>query len=266
MLSTNGIYEGANPIRVLHVEDELGAIKITRVYLEKAGYNDFKITPVLTAEQALETLETDDFDIVISDYMMPGMNGLEFLDTLRKNGNDIPFIIFTGRGDEGVAIEALNKGASRYIKKAGRPDVLFNTLGRHIRELVEDMRKGEAHNALSNPLEEEKEIKSLERNGKDQIPQGSHIDASTVLNKNIDLIILGLLVDLLADEDTIQSRMSEDELIEEIHRKFGIRIDSGALHTSVVNLKGKGMIIEIGGRIALLPKSATYHHTGSASV
>ena len=137
MLSHNGVYEGANPIRVLHVEDEMGAIKITRVYLEKAGYNDFKITPVLTAEQALETLETENFDIVISDYMMPGMNGLKFLEELRNKGNDIPFIIFTGRGEEWVAIEALNKGANRYIKKTGRPDVLFNTLGRHIRELIE---------------------------------------------------------------------------------------------------------------------------------
>lgn len=91
----------------------------------------------MTAEQALEKLETDDFDVIVADYMMPGMNGLEFLDTLRKKGNEIPFIIFTGSGEEGVAIEALNKGANRYIKKAGRPDVLFNTLGRHIRELVE---------------------------------------------------------------------------------------------------------------------------------
>jgi HEAT repeat protein/ActR/RegA family two-component response regulator len=127
-------YEGA--IRVLHVEDELGAIKITRVYLEKAGYNNFEITPVLTAEQALEKLENEDFDVVISDYMMPGMDGLKFLEELRKKGNDIPFIIFTGRGEEGVAIEALNKGANRYIKKEGRPDVLFNTLGRYVREVV----------------------------------------------------------------------------------------------------------------------------------
>ena len=90
----------------------------------------------MSAEQALEKLKKEYFDIVISDYMMPGMNGLEFLDTLRKKGNDIPFIIFTGRGEEGMAIEALNKGANRYIRKEGRPEVIFNTLGRYVREVV----------------------------------------------------------------------------------------------------------------------------------
>ncbi len=127
---------GKKPIKILHVEDERGALEVTKFFLERKGQNDFEVHQALSAEQALEKLENGDFDIVISDYKMPGMNGLEFLDELRKRGNDIPFIIFTGKGEERVAIEALNRGANRYIKKEGSPDVLFDNLARHIRELV----------------------------------------------------------------------------------------------------------------------------------
>jgi len=253
MLSTNGIYEGANPIRVLHVEDELGAIKITRVYLEKAGYNNFEITPVLTAEQALEKLENEDFDVVISDYMMPGMDGLKFLEELRKKGNDIPFIIFTGRGEEGVAIEALNKGANRYIKKEGNPATLFRTLGQYIQEVIEEGKKGqEAHDVLSPLLGEEKKLKCLETDSKEQVHRESHIDAGTLLNEHLDLIILGLLVDQPTSDDDIKS-MSEEDLIGGFYRKFGIKPDSKTLHTSVVTLKENGIITYISGRMTITP-------------
>jgi len=254
-----------NPVRILHVEDNPRAIQITHLYL-KGQNNNFKITSVLSAEQALEKLEMENFEVVISDYEMPEMNGIELLEELRKKGNKIPFIILTGKGKEKEAIEALNKGVDRYIKKGGNPSILFDTLAHYIQEVIEERRKEEeAHNALSLLLEEEKKLKSLERNGKEQIPQESY-DASTLLNEHLDLIILGILVDRLADEGTIQTRMSEDELIGEIHRKCGIKVDSEALHTSVVNLKGKGLIIEIGGKIVFLPKSATYHHKRTISV
>ncbi|MHC1610533.1 MAG: HEAT repeat domain-containing protein [Candidatus Methanospirareceae archaeon] len=138
----------ADPIRILHVEDERGAREITRFFLERKGYN-IKITPVLSAEQGLEKLEEEDFDVVVSDYKMPGMNGLEFLEELRKRGNDVPFIIFTGKGEERVAVEALNKGANRYIKKEGNPNLLFDTLGRYIQEIVEERAREEEREGLA---------------------------------------------------------------------------------------------------------------------
>jgi len=65
------------------------------------------------------------FDVIISDYEMPGMNGIEFLKKIREKNAIIPFIIFTGRGREDVAIEALNSGASFYLQKDGNPAALF---------------------------------------------------------------------------------------------------------------------------------------------
>lgn len=60
----------------------------------------------------MKTLQKGHFDVVVSDYKMPGMNGLEFLEVLRRERYDLPFILFTGKGEEKVAMEALNKGVA----------------------------------------------------------------------------------------------------------------------------------------------------------
>nr|MBC8522037.1 HEAT repeat domain-containing protein [Methanomicrobia archaeon] len=149
----------SSSIRVLHVDDERRFIEITRLFLQREGYTNFKIAPVLSAEQTLERLEEETFDVVISDYKMPGMNGLEFLEEVRKKGNEIPFIILTGKGEESVAMDAVNKGASRYVtKKVGNPKVLFDTLKQYILEVVEE-RKEEK--------EREELIKEVEARGKE---------------------------------------------------------------------------------------------------
>ena len=61
----------------MHVEDEKGALEITKLFLERKGQNDFEVTQALSAEQGLEKPENGNFDVVISDYRMPGMDDLE---------------------------------------------------------------------------------------------------------------------------------------------------------------------------------------------
>ena len=220
------------PIRVLHVEDERGAIEITKLYLKRKSYN-FKITPVLSAEKALEILERENFDIVISDYKMPRMNGLEFLEELRNKGNDIPFIIFTGKGEERVAMDAVNKGASRYIKKEGNPNVLFDTLGQYIREVVEEKERAEEKERRLKELEEmsmklQGASKALERHDKK-----TSVDISPFLNEQLDLIILGILVDKPKAASDVQ---------EEIHGRFGVWVSSDRFRESLAKLEEKEII------------------------
>ena len=85
-------------IRVLYVDDEEGAIHVTNIFLKRMGYDNIEITPALSAKQGLELLNDYDFDVIISDYMMPEMSGIEFLEEVRRRGIKTPFIIFTGRG------------------------------------------------------------------------------------------------------------------------------------------------------------------------
>jgi len=106
-------------IRILHVDDESQLIEITKIFLERMG--DFEVIPVTSAKDALTILEENGIDVIISDYQMPKMDGIELLKIIRERRDDRPFILFTGRGREEVAIEALNLGADRYIQKGGDP-------------------------------------------------------------------------------------------------------------------------------------------------
>jgi PAS domain S-box-containing protein len=129
-------------IRVLHVDDELGLLKVAKQCLELQG--PFHVDTPCSVEEALNKLKEEEYDAVVSDYKMPGKDGLEFLETLRKNGNTIPFIMFTGKGREEIAIKALNLGADRYVNKTGDPETVYCELGHAIRTTVERKQIAEA--------------------------------------------------------------------------------------------------------------------------
>ncbi len=209
--------------------------KLTQLILKRLGYNNFDITTVPGAEQGLEILGARDFDVIVSDYKMPGMTGIEFLEKLRLEGNDIPFIIFTGKGEERVAMEALNKGANRYITKNGTPAVIFDTLGRYIQEVVEEKEREEETARRISQLEEinrrlQGASKSLvvERRGKK-----TYIDTFSFINEYLDLIILGLIM---------EKPMTVSDVIEAIKRKFGVMVTRESLSDLMDGLEEKGVI------------------------
>jgi CheY-like chemotaxis protein len=83
-------------IRVLHVDDELGLLKVAKQCLEMQG--PFHVDTADSVEEALARLGKEKYNVIVSDYQMPGKDGLEFLKELREKGNAIPFIMFTGKG------------------------------------------------------------------------------------------------------------------------------------------------------------------------
>jgi len=119
---------------VLYVDDERPLLDLGKIFLEKGGF-DVKTTD--SAIKALELLKTMQFDAIVSDYMMPEMDGIEFLKTIRQNHQTVPFIIFTGKGREEVVIQAFENGANSYIQKGGDPKSQFIELGHKIRKSVD---------------------------------------------------------------------------------------------------------------------------------
>jgi PAS domain S-box-containing protein len=113
-------------------------LDITRHFLERDP--DLSVTTATNAPDALSLLATISFDAVVSDFEMPDMNGIAFLHEVRAKGLDVPFIIFTGRGREEVAIQALNEGADFYLQKGGDPASQFAELAHKIRNAVEGRR------------------------------------------------------------------------------------------------------------------------------
>ena len=113
-------------ISVLLVDDEPALLDLTRLFLEQD--QKIRVTTCSSAIDALDILMSGQFDAIISDYEMPGINGIEFLQRFRQSGDQTPFCIFTGRGREHVAIDALNSGADFYLQKGGDPKSQFAEL------------------------------------------------------------------------------------------------------------------------------------------
>ncbi len=123
-------------IKTLLVDDETSLLDQAEIFLERIA-EEIKIQTVPSAEKALDLLNEEDFDVIVSDYQMPEMDGLEFLEELREEGEDeIPFIMFTGKGREEVAMKALNLGADRYLQKGGNPKSQYGVLADAIEQEV----------------------------------------------------------------------------------------------------------------------------------
>ncbi len=115
-------------MKVLFVDDDSSILDQAKIFLEDEEER-LDIETVASADKGLELLEEENFDAVVSDYQMSGMDGLEFLEILREDRNsDIPFILFTGKGREEVAMRALNLGADRYLEKGGNPRSQYGVL------------------------------------------------------------------------------------------------------------------------------------------
>lgn len=127
-----------NEIRVLHVEDDPDFGDLTAKFLERCD-DGLTIDTATNPADALETLAEKDFDCVISDYDMPEMTGIEFLETLRDQYPDLPFILFTGKGSEEVASEAISAGVTDYLQKETGPSQ-YRVLANRVNNAVEQYR------------------------------------------------------------------------------------------------------------------------------
>ena len=121
-------------IHVLYVDDEPDLLELGKTFLEKAG--DLLVDTAISAQQALTMLECSPYDAIISDFQMPEMDGISFLKHVRAQPNEIPFILFTGKGREEIVIEALNNGADFYVQKGGNPKPQFAELHHKIVQSV----------------------------------------------------------------------------------------------------------------------------------
>jgi PAS domain S-box-containing protein len=132
----------AESIGVLHVDDDRSFLEISKLILLDLNGN-FEIDFALSVDEALQKIGSTNYDAIVSDYEMPQKNGLQFLTELRKRNNKTPFILFTGKGREEVAIKALNLGADGYFNKQGTPKTVYGELSHGILQSVEYKRAEE---------------------------------------------------------------------------------------------------------------------------
>ncbi|SDZ87343.1 PAS domain S-box-containing protein [Haloplanus vescus] len=105
-----------SPIRVLHVDDEPGFADLVADFLERED-SQLRVQTAPNAEVGMDRLADASFDCIVSDYDMPGKNGLQFLREVRDAHPELPFILFTGKGSEEIASEAISAGVTDYLEK-----------------------------------------------------------------------------------------------------------------------------------------------------
>jgi PAS domain S-box-containing protein len=123
-------------ISVLHVDDDPDLGDLVAVHLEQT-HDDISVCTERSAADGLERLSEHAFDCVVSDHDMPGMNGLEFLKVVREEYAELPFILFTGKGNEEIASDAISAGVTEYLQKGMGTDqytLLANRIERAVGE------------------------------------------------------------------------------------------------------------------------------------
>jgi len=116
--------------RLLLVDDQPDLAEVTGLHLENRR-DSFDVTLATDGEAALDVLVETAVDCVVSDYEMPEMDGLELLRAVKECEPSLPFILYTGRGSEEIASEAISEGVTDYLQKrttSDQYDVLANRI------------------------------------------------------------------------------------------------------------------------------------------
>jgi putative two-component system response regulator len=143
--------------RILVIDDEDVIRMLVAEILESAGH---EVTGAESAERALSLLEDDEFDLVVSDVIMPGLSGLELLESVRVNRASLPVVLVTGAGTYETLSQALTRGAAGLVTKpfahADLQSAVAHALDRATRsrdELRERLLAPTLASALANAIE-----------------------------------------------------------------------------------------------------------------
>ncbi len=124
--------------RVLHIDDDRAIGDLLETYLEEAvDRQEFAVTAVNTVQAAREILTEQTVDCIVCDQQMPETTGLEFLQEIRAQDPHTPFILFTNKGSAGMVEEAIEAGATDYVRKGStheQYEVLANRIANAVKQ------------------------------------------------------------------------------------------------------------------------------------
>ena len=115
-------------MKILIVDDSRAMRMIVARTLRQAGLNGHDVLEAENGRQAMEMVKAEEPDLVLSDWNMPEMSGLEFLRTLRASGSAIPFCFITSEGSEDMRTQAEAAGAFGVISKPFSAEAVADAL------------------------------------------------------------------------------------------------------------------------------------------
>jgi PAS domain S-box-containing protein len=219
----------SNPIRMLHVDDEVAFLSMTKQFLEMQ--DDIQVESIRSVKEALEILKTQKFDVIVSDYFMNEKDDLEFLHEIKSRGIATPFILFTDKGRDEIAVEALNSGAFSYINKHGAPEAAYAELTSCI---VQATKYARAHQMLA---ENEKRFRAI---------FDSSIDVILVLNDAGEIVYSNKAAKIMLDyaKDQITQALNE-HFNKQFTAAYEQNMHEGFRQLSDVDLSMTGKTVEL---------------------
>jgi two-component system, OmpR family, alkaline phosphatase synthesis response regulator PhoP len=142
---------------ILVIDDEASLRKTMARILQQAG---FQVTTAEDAEQGLAFLKTSTFDLILTDLRMPGIHGLDALKLITANYPSLPVILFTAQPDVNSAVEALRHGATDYLLKPLKPEVLIERVKTILLNQQKEKRKKEILQQIEALQQELKKIEN----------------------------------------------------------------------------------------------------------
>ena len=143
--------ETTDGVRVLLVDDDPDVADLTAELLARED-DRFEIETAVTPDEGLARIRDGAFDCVVSDYEMPGRNGIELLEAVRETRPELPVILYTGKGSEAVASDAISAGVTDYLQKESGTSqyaVLANRIGNAVDQYRSRQRVEESQKRLS---------------------------------------------------------------------------------------------------------------------
>ncbi len=169
----------AIPLRALIVEDSQNDCDLLLGVLGRGGY-DVMHQRVYTAAALMSMLEEGQWDIVISDYSMPGFKGTDALTMVRKKGLDVPFVFLSGTIGEEIAVNAMRAGAQDYVIK-GNAARLLPAIQRELRE-------AEVRRERNQMKQRVRQLEKFEALGKLQVLEPKNINLNQMVTETTTLL------------------------------------------------------------------------------
>ena len=121
-------------IRVLVVDEDEDVLELTEAFLERES-DAITALPEASARRAVERVDAENIDCVVSDYRMPEMDGLELYDAITANNDDLPFFLLSASAGTEIGAKADDRGVTGFIQKGAGTDH-YTDLARRIEEAV----------------------------------------------------------------------------------------------------------------------------------
>ena len=168
--------------KLLIVDDERNILRVISATLKKEGY---EVEVARTGEEALDKFSANHADLVVTDFKLPGMSGVDLLSSIKSINPDVPVIMLTAYGTIERVVEAMKRGAFNYLTKPVNPDELVAV----VKEAMEKYRLIRENLALKNQLKERYSFNNII--GKSQAMQEVFNLIEVVSKSNSNVLVTG---------------------------------------------------------------------------